>query len=193
MKKIIIIIGIGAIAFVLLLIFGRGTLKIEISAKNKFNKEMVAKFSHDKYKNAKSIPETFKLRPGRHTIEFSANDAQLYTEKVWVLPFRQKTISVEFSEDEFPNRSDIHEIPYISLFPKETGDYLITLEVTGETGSRKAKGITIWVLHRFASPSDGQIYVTERNQAVTDAKNWLKQNNVPSDIPIKITEEAPPN
>ncbi|MBI4948412.1 hypothetical protein HY844_02580 [Candidatus Berkelbacteria bacterium] len=190
-KKLLLILGVVVVAFIAILIFGRGTVIFEVSKNNKFNSGMVASFSHDKYKNPKSIPVTVKLRPGRHTVEFKASGAQTYIEKVWVLPFSQKTVLVEFAEDEIPNRSDIDEIPYISLFPKETGDYLITVEITGEVGSRKAKEITIWVLHRFTSPSDGQLYINERNQAVNEAKKWLKQNNIPSNIPIIITEKPP--
>lgn len=185
-KKIIL----GAIPLILigLLIFSRGALTITLDQNSQKQDGATAALSSDNYQKSYSIPTALRLRPGRHTIELRAKGAESYIEKVWILPFSNKALTASFVDEEVPNRNDISEMPYLSLFPKETGDYIVTIKISEKDGKRVPVEIIIGVYHRFASPSDGQIYIEERELAVKSAKEWLTTNNIPSEIPITVTD-----
>jgi hypothetical protein len=185
-KKLLLI----AIPLVLisLLIFSRGSLEITLDPGSQIKDSPKISISSDNYMKDYPIPVTLKLRPGRHTFEIGAKGAEPYIERVWVLPFSNKKISANFVDEEVPNRNDISEMPYLSLFPKETGDYLVTIRIAEKDGKRVPAEIVIEVYHRFASPSDGQIYIDERDLAVNNAKEWLSINKIPSNIPITVRE-----
>jgi hypothetical protein len=189
MRKKTLLIGLGLLSLALLLYFVifRGEISVTVDQSSQVKEGVNVSFSSDDYKKVYLLPANIKLRPGTYTALVSAPGAIIKEYKVNIKAGEQSRLSVALLENpdanlpgRNPSVSEIEEVPYLSLFPKITGDYRIDTETDDEF--TKIVKIRITIIHRFYSPDEPAGYKQEREISLAAAEQWLKDNGVPKEI-----------
>lgn len=134
------------------------------------------------------LPVELRLRSGLYLITANSQGFEPHVSRVRVISGWNKIIKIELSHQEFDDLHEIVDVPYLELFPYITGDFeLQAILDDTEPGQRKriAK-IQLTVFHRFMSPSDGELYEEEFRMAFEAAKQYLRDNHVPDNIPLEV-------
>ncbi|OGD61765.1 hypothetical protein A3A71_00470 [Candidatus Berkelbacteria bacterium RIFCSPLOWO2_01_FULL_50_28] len=194
-KKLIFVIGglvaIGALLFAWF--SQRGTLEVVLGQESKIKNGVEFSLSNDKFRQTRTLPATLKMSPGKYTLYAYGKDSDVFRREFSIVAGDKTSIEVLLGNN--PNQALIdsttdfnnaESIPYYTLFPYDGGDFAI--EATPDFGDKRISKITITVFHRFAPPSDAEMYTSERDIGVKAAKKWLQKNQVPSSIPIEIID-----
>ncbi|MEX1051998.1 MAG: hypothetical protein WEC83_01260 [Patescibacteria group bacterium] len=194
-NKIAIIVV--ALAFVLIgfVFFSqKGTVTVTISETSAIKDGVIVSFSADKYKRTYPAPGSIRLRPGTYQAIASSDSSTIFQQEITVRNGEITELVIALSENPNnalpginPDLETINDIPYFSLFPHLTGDYQLEALLTAENNAIAKLQLT--VIHHFASPEETDLYQNERNLAVTAAKQWLAENNVPDSFEIEIVDE----
>lgn len=77
--------------------------------------------------------------------------------------------------------------PVYGLFPHESGDFTIRAELTAN--QQAIEKLIIVPFFHFSSPDEKALRKDECDLAVAGAKKWLKQQSIPSSIPVEVRIE----
>ena len=177
MNKVKIIVSLAVILFtgvIYLITWYSSTvpLKITIDPNSSILTDLVVTTSKDNHQKTHQLPYSARVKPGEYTVTAWGNGTSIVA-----------TTGEKFLEL-YGVGEDEKTVPNADLFPRETVDYLITIEDDGE----KITKIIIFAKHRFTKPPDGASYIEERDIVVAGAKNWLIDQGIPKNIKIEIKD-----
>ncbi len=184
-KNIIVIVILLVVGLTGAAIFGRSRVSLKVDPTSAILKFDVAVDGGE----PQPMPATLRLRFGKHSLVFSAPDAEVWEQDVRAWPPFPRTLTIALGEPELPGLEKYLEAPYLGLFPYEGDDYKIVATTLSEGEKVTIAKLTIVVTHRFQGPQDGQAYIDERNAAADTAKKWLKEQGVPDTIPVEVTDQ----
>lgn len=188
LKSVAIIGGVIGLLLIVLLAIPGSTVSFSVEETSDIKEGANVQLSSQNYARKNPLPLEIKLRPGYHSFEFQAKDAEPYVERRWILPFQSYQVTANYVEEEIPFRDDISDYPFLSAFPILTNDYEVSIVIAEKDSKRQPIEIKIRVLHRFTSPEDGAAYQEEKDLAVAAAKKQLQENSVPETIPVTVIE-----
>lgn len=172
----------------------KGTVVATVSEESAIKDGVKITFSADKYKKAYNVPGSIKLRPGTYTAIAYSDKSALFQQEVIVRNGQEVALVVSLLENPNntlpganPDIEAVEKIPYYKLFPHVTGDYRI--EALLSEGRTQIGKLRITVIHHFASPTETELYQSERDIALTAAKKWLADNNIPDTIEQEVVDE----
>ena len=196
MNKVKIIVSLAVILFtgvIYLITWYSSTvpLKITIDPNSSILTDLVVTTSKDNHQKTHQLPYSARVKPGEYTVTAWGNGSSIVATTITALKGEKNSFSLLFEQstgEKFLELYGVGEdektVPNADLFPRETADYLITIEDDGE----KITKIIIFAKHRFTKPPDGASYIEERDIVVAGAKNWLIDQGIPKNIKIEIKD-----
>lgn len=183
-RLILIVATILAVLWLGLLIFSRSNVRLAVHPDSQLTAIRVSANSQ----TAIDLPATIRLRTGKHELVFSGPGGEAHRREVWVIPPFPRHLQISLGVPELPGLDQYLDVPYLGLFPYQSDDFEIIATTSSQNGEIAIIALTIFAIHHFEGPEDGQAYVDERNIAVSAAKKWLKDQGVPETIPIEIKD-----
>lgn len=183
----VVVVGVGVyLAFTL----SRGTLNVTIDDNSLVKNNVHFWISKDNFQKQYSVPGKVSLNKGNYTISaLGENSAEFRTD--FTITAKQQT-NIVLSLDVNPQNNlegttdGQPSAPYYSLFPHDTGEYL--LEATLNEDQSAISKITLTIYHQI--PNDQTTFFNEETDLVTNtAKKWLSNNGVPDTIPVEIVHK----
>jgi hypothetical protein len=135
------------------------------------------------------VPGKISLRRGSYLISaLGTNSAEFRTE-VKISSGKETSLVIKLSKnptDLLEGSSEQKNISYLNLFPIQKNDWRI--EAVLDSNKTHISKLIISVYHQI-TPDEPGYYSEERSFIVNNAKEWLKTNGIPEDIPIEISDE----
>lgn len=194
-KKLVFVIA--AVAAIGVLIFAwysqQGEVAVTISAQSQVKNGIEFTLSVDKYRHPYSAPTKITLRPGKYTIYAYGGNSDVFRQDFTVSS--GKTIAVAITLGPNPNQlnsstlgEDGSTSPYLGLFPHYDEEFEARATFSSKDGKISLASVTVvpYLPIPAGKPFDAKEVASAKKSAVAAAKSWLKQQSVPSSVPVLV-------
>jgi len=195
-KKFLIL---GGLAIILIVVLGTiiyrlvpGKVNISLSSQTAISQNVSFSLSSDDFKKEYQPPQSLSLRSGHYKIFASAPGSSVFTEEFTVRSGLTTKVEIllktnlnsgltDTNPDNPPQQPD-----YLKLFPHIDKNFEIKAKTKVVDKEVVVESLTI-VPYVAAGPNDNsQSLAAQKNAYVAEAKQWLKDNHIPTTITLIV-------
>ncbi|MEK7202009.1 MAG: hypothetical protein AAB669_00540 [Patescibacteria group bacterium] len=191
-RRIIIVVAVvillGIIGFIIYSSSGTASLEIKLDPASEVTREVVATLGKEKDQTVHPLPSTIITRPGKQNITVWGLDSERLVKEVNLKNGEKTILIVSLRLQSSVDNSQ--EVPYLSLFPYQNGDYRLRAEVGDTAEGKQIVKIVATINYRFSSPDDPASVKAEHDFILDAIKTWLRSKKVPDTIPIEESGEV---
>lgn len=191
-RRIIIVLAVVILLGITGLIFysssGTASLEIKLDPASEVTKNVVATLGTEKDQTVHPLPSTIITRPGKQNITVWGLDSERLVKEVNLKNGEKTILIVSLRLQSSVDNSQ--EVPYLSLFPYQNGDYRLRAEVGDTANGKQIVKIIATINYRFSSPDDPASVKTEHDFIFEGIRTWLRSQKVSDSIPVEEGSEV---
>jgi len=183
-----VVILLGIISAIISSSFQSATLEVKLDPTSEVTKEVVATLGKEKDQTVHPLPSTILTRPGKQNITVWGPGSERLIKEV-NLKNGEKAILI-VSLKILSSVDNNKDVPHLSLFPYQNGDYRLRAEVGDTAEGKRIVKIVATINYRFSSPDDPTSVKTEHDFIFEGIRTWLRSQKVPDTIPVEEGSEV---
>ena len=191
-RRIVIVVAVvmllGTIGFIVYSSSRTASLEIKLDPASEVTKEVVATLGKEKDQTVHPLPSTVITRPGKQSVTVWGPDSERLIKEVDLKNGEKTILIVNLRLQSSVDNNQ--EVPYLSLFPYQNGDYRLRAEVGDTAEGKRIVKIVATINYRFSSPDDPTSVKTEHDFIFEGIRTWLRSQKVPDTIPVEEGSEV---